>query len=509
MSATPGTAPPPEWFLARDGEQFGPLNDSELRKLVEFGHLKSSDLLWREGFPDWRSARILLEDKALIGGVSPAVSPATAPAPAAAPSSAQTAAATAAAAAAAGAAALDPSAVVPSSPAQASPQTQRASAYPQPYAQHPSASQIQPGPLQSGLAPTPMNYPAQAGGGHQMSAGGQPSANPQSAAGAYAPARPVDLARPAAAAPVATATRHAGAAPVHRQDGDDEEDFDEPEERSRVVVWIKRIAVLVFFSLTLAAAAWYLYPFRDRLLKALDVSSLNSLGFGASASPVAGFKPTTEATDEALQATALWKVLKRDFPEWYGERVKEASALAKAEKGDAEIGKEMVQAVIALRRKHAGDALSATTPKLKTLASSFADNLVRLRKVSVGACHGFISTGETSPDYLRLLSDPKHSSALQAQLVAVFEAIADGRKVPRIYPQPKQADYNLLVTALEGRGWTESDMQLFSDSRRFGQAEPDKVCKMVTDWFQAQIEMTDPDAQLRLLADALKPVVAG
>ena len=36
----------------------------------------------------------------------------------------------------------------------------------------------------------------------------------------------------------------------------------------------------------------------------------------------------------------------------------------------------------------------------------------------------------------------------------------DGRKIPRIYPQPKQADYNVLVTALEGRGWTDADMQL-------------------------------------------------
>lgn len=318
------------------------------------------------------------------------------------------------------------------------------------------------------------------------------------------PARPVEMARPAAAAPVATSTRHASAAPVHR--ADDDEDYDDKEEGSRAVVWIKRIAVLIFFSLTLAAAGWYAYPYRDQILNAVNLSSLSGPG---GKSPIIGFKPTVEETDAVLQATPLWQVLKRDFPEWYGERVKEAAALAQTQKSEAEIGKAMVQAMVALRRKHAGDALSATTPRLKSLAAAFADNLVRLRQVSVEACHAFISTGETSPEYLRLLADPNHSRMLQAQLIAVFEAIADGRRIPRIYPQPKQADYNLLVSALEGRGWTEADMQLFSDNRRFGQAEPEKICKMVTDWFQAQIDLKEPDAQLRLLADALKPVVAG
>ena len=169
----------------------------------------------------------------------------------------------------------------------------------------------------------------------------------------------------------------------------------------------------------------------------------------------------------------------------------------------------MMAAVVALRRKHAGDALSATSAKLRVVASAFAENLGRLRKTSVDACHGFISSGETSPGYLKMLDDPAHTGALQAQLTAVFDAVGEGRKVPRIYPQPKQADYNLLVALLEARGWSDADMQLFSDSRAFGKAEPEKVCRMVTDWFETQLEIKDADAQLRLLADALKPVVAG
>ena len=48
-----------QWYLARDGQQFGPLSDTELGKFVELGHLQPTDLLWREGFPDWRPAMVV------------------------------------------------------------------------------------------------------------------------------------------------------------------------------------------------------------------------------------------------------------------------------------------------------------------------------------------------------------------------------------------------------------------------------------------------------------------
>ena len=48
-----------QWYLARDGQQFGPLSDTELAKFVELGHLQPTDLLWREGFPDWRPAMVV------------------------------------------------------------------------------------------------------------------------------------------------------------------------------------------------------------------------------------------------------------------------------------------------------------------------------------------------------------------------------------------------------------------------------------------------------------------
>jgi hypothetical protein len=44
--------------------------------------------------------------------------------------------------------------------------------------------------------------------------------------------------------------------------------------------------------------------------------------------PLGGFSGSPEAIDTSLQATPLWRVLKREFPEWYAERLKEAAALA-------------------------------------------------------------------------------------------------------------------------------------------------------------------------------------
>jgi hypothetical protein len=45
-----------QWFIGRDGKQYGPISDAELEMLIELGHLQASDLLWHAGFPDWRSA---------------------------------------------------------------------------------------------------------------------------------------------------------------------------------------------------------------------------------------------------------------------------------------------------------------------------------------------------------------------------------------------------------------------------------------------------------------------
>src|SRR5262245_49777858 len=52
-----------QWYLAREGQQYGPLSEAELAKFVELGHLQPNDLLWREGFPDWKPALVLFPPK--------------------------------------------------------------------------------------------------------------------------------------------------------------------------------------------------------------------------------------------------------------------------------------------------------------------------------------------------------------------------------------------------------------------------------------------------------------
>jgi len=110
---------------------------------------------------------------------------------------------------------------------------------------------------------------------------------------------------------------------------------------------------------------------------------------------------------------------------------------------------------------------------------------------------------------LALMNSPEHRERLQRQVTAVFEAVAEGRRSPQTHLPPRQADYQALTQALAGRGWTNNDIQLFSNPRALAQAPPQEVCRLVQDWFAAQLSIPDEDVQLRLLVESLKPVVAG
>jgi hypothetical protein len=213
--------------------------------------------------------------------------------------------------------------------------------------------------------------------------------------------------------------------------------------------------------------------------------------------------------DANLQATPLWRILKREFPDWYAERLKEIGALIAQNKDDANIAQQMGRALVQLRRQQTDNALSASIPNLKRIASTFYDNIAELRKDSTDTCFAFISQGEASPTIVSLLQGSRHAARLQAQMVSVFEAVADGRKMPQMYPKPRKTDYEVLAAALTALGWSQADMQLFSDERELARATPDKICQLVHDWFAAQLGLKDADVQLRLLVDSLRPVVAG
>lgn len=367
-----------QWYLARDGQQFGPLSDAELAKFIDLGHLQPNDLLWRDGFPDWRPALVVF-------------------------------------------------------------------------------------PPRTGDAQRPGARPAER--------------------------------------PSLSATR------PERRDSADE---DKPRRPGRVLALLLIVGVV-------GAAAWYAYPYRAQLtqfmssISALTPSSTIDIAERKSLEvpPLAGLSGTQEEIDARLQATALWRVIKREFPDWYNQRIAEAIALARENKNEAAIGQHVARKLVELRRQQVSNALSATLPRLKGVAAAFFDNLAKLRRDSVDACYGFISQGEANPGIVAMLQGSGHTVHLQAQLTAVFEAIAEGRKQPRVYPQPRQADYDMLAADLGKLGWTPADMQLFSDERALAKAPPEKVCQMVHDWFAAQLAIKDPDAQMRLLVDSLRPVVAG
>jgi hypothetical protein len=379
-----GPASSTQWYLARDGQQFGPISDAELAKFIELGHMLPNDLLWREGFPDWRPAMVVFP---------PRPQPAARPAP-------------------------------------------------------PQARQAfdRPGDAAAGHTPLADDRPTEAGDG-------------------------------------------------------------------RSARWAK-MAMLLLVLAALGAMGWFAYPYRHQLIGVMtSIATSDAYAIADRKSlevpPLAGFSTSPEATDAKLQSTALWRVIKREFPDWYSQRLNEAAELARTTKDEAAIGQQMARRLVELRRQQVANALSATLPRLKALASTFYENLVQLRQHSTEACYGFISQGEANPEIVKILQGSAHTALVQAQLTSVFEAIAEGRKQPRVYPQPRQTDYDRLAFDLKKRGWTQADMQLFSNERALAQAAPEKVCQMVHDWFAAQLSITDTEAQMRLLVESLRPVVAG
>jgi GYF domain 2 len=383
-----------QWYLAREGQQYGPLSDAELGKFVELGHLQPNDLLWREGFPDWRPALVLFPHK-------PKPSPAAKRPP--------------------------PDFGGPASPRLG--------------AERPAAER----------------------------------------------ARPDQLAAP------------------------------EPEPREP---WrsfgasLRKIVVAAILLGALAASVWLAYPHRNKLLE--FAGSLSPVGGGSPVDrksletpPLAGLKGDAQTIDAAMQAAAVWRLVKREFPDWYAQRLKEIAAMSSSGKDDAAIGQHLARALVTLRRQQVDNALAAQVSSLKRVAAAFLENIERLRKTGTDACYSFISQGEPSPTIVGLLQGSEHVVSLQTQMVAIVEAISDGRRSPRVYAPPRQTDYDLLAADLGKRGWTKADLQLFSDERALARAAPDKVCQLVHDWFAAQLAISDSEIQQRLLVDSLRPVVAG
>jgi hypothetical protein len=385
-----GPASQQQWYLARDGKQHGPISEPELVQFLEQGHLLPTDLLWREGFADWRPAMTVF---------------------------------------------------APRGPAASRPPPRRPAADGAPAARQRDA-----------FAAEARSY----GDGFDDTEGRRGSR----------------LGRIAAVVVVAAALAGAGA-----------------------LAFFNR-ARLAEFATALTASSGGAMTVADR--KSLEVP------------PLAGFRGGTPASiDAALQATALWSVIKREFPEWYEERVKEAAALARENKDDVAIGQHMAAKLREFRRQQVSNALSATQPRLKTVATAFLDNLSKLREHSPQACHGFINGGEANPAIVALLQGSEFTPGLQAQLTVMFEAIAEGRKQPRVYPRPNQQEFEQLAKDLFKMGWTQEDLVLFINARELAKAPPETQCRLVHDFFKAQLAFSDPDVRMKLIISSLGPVFGG
>ncbi|HZA00808.1 MAG TPA: hypothetical protein VE665_00855, partial [Hyphomicrobiaceae bacterium] len=271
---------------------------------------------------------------------------------------------------------------------------------------------------------------------------------------------------------------------------------------------IRRLLRAASLLAVVAGSAWLLLSQYNKLPGQSGLE-MAPWGPGASESPpfrVSG--DTIGAVDRGFQSASLWRVIKQEFPEWYTQRLNEVAKLKSEQRDDDAVTRYLVEAVVALRRKHAAQALAASPASLRTVATTFLDNLKHLSQHSVEACYGFIAQGEMSAAVLPLLNKPEHPH-LQRQTTAVFEAVAEGRKAPLTHLPPRKDDYDALARLLTERGWTQSDLQLFTDPRALARANSEQVCKMVQDWFAAQLSIQEPELQLRLLFESLRPVVAG
>ncbi len=276
---------------------------------------------------------------------------------------------------------------------------------------------------------------------------------------------------------------------------------------------VARIFTVAAVLMLLAGGGWLTYQTRDGIKALVSGLVAGKSGRSAALDPsVPAFvieAGPADAIDARLQKTALWSVVKREFPEWYGERMTETAKLTSEKKSGSDITKHLLDALVGLRRKHANDALAASNQRLLGIADAFLANLKRISAHSTTTCYSFISQGEASPAIIDFVQKQGSDAGLQAQVAAIFEAVAEGRKTPIKHASPDKTDYDALAEQLTRLGWSQADLQLFADPRALARTSHDRVCKMVQDWFSAHIAVKDRAAQERLLIETLRPVVAG
>lgn len=494
------------WYIAREGQQHGPLSDAEMRLFVESGHLKPADLVWNQEMPDWQPATSVFPPKT-------ATAPPTPPPP-------------------------------PKQPSSTAPTS--------------DVSKPNLGPKDQPTLSAALSSKEDATAAASTSRTGATNSLPS-------PDDVLPSFRTQRTAPAAQET-HAKSQPAPIDGYDDEEDLeddDAPRRGGRIGMLVGGAAVVA----ALVGGGFVVFQNQDSIFQYMneqagtsatannappvvkaDTSTKTASLEKPAAPPVTsdsvpetkmsapiegppiegitvtipptqpttGPAPSAQETDNVplatidanLQKSQLWRVIKSEFPEWYQERVTEISKLSNSA-SETDLSKHLIGKLVALRREHAGQALASSTDSLQSIATAFLANLKSLAGHSTEACYTFISKGETSPAVIALFPKPGYGDAIEGQIAAVFRAVADGRKSPIQRSKAGKPDYDVLAGELTKIGWSKADLGLFSNPQALAKAPPEQVCKMVQDWFTAHISIEDKAIQERLLVETLRPVIAG
>ncbi len=304
-------------------------------------------------------------------------------------------------------------------------------------------------------------------------------------------------------------------APAHVEDLRGEEADNPPRPRRN---WVGIATAVLALVLIAGGLGWFLWQNRA-LVSGAGASAVGAMMQSARpggpsadhlrAPPYQAPGDTREQIDAALQRIAIWRYLKREFGDWYGEIIAEVERRRTQKMEERQITQFLVDVIVTLRRRNAPVALQASPEHLKGMASAFVANLKQLASRDGATCFAFVSHGESSPFMVELSRTPAFAETLQRQMLSVFEAIVDARNGRKIHANTRRSDYDRLTAELTARGWTQTDLATFSDPQRLSQTQPDKVCTLVQEWFATQLALKEPDLQARLLAESLKPLVGG
>ena len=569
-----------EWYLARDGQQHGPLSDPELKKFIELGHLNATDLVWRAGFPEWRTASEVFPEtkpeaiaaaakqqddqrQRTLGNIE------SARAEAKKDEQEQTWAKSAEPAISSNVAGEgDKSARSEPASASIAPTGQFAqTGSPDSASQKSPASSGDSEPQAKAGLPTggpdwparrrpPSRSETQHTGGRPISAGSTTERRPGAA-----PIGPTQTAAPgpASAAPSGRQTSSAAAnerphmrAEAQRSmpsvdefdDDDFYDDYGPPQRRRPIVATVMGLMIVGLFG----AGGWLAYANQDTIAKIIgdlteeQVASREASVVTAPEKPARtaverkvsnaapAVKParTPGADNAALQQTQnqpqlaaaqtgkfqfleskMWQTFEREYPDWARKKETSATKLRSEGKSSDEVLAYLVGSIVQWRRANADKVLTAPPDSLRSLAKTFVANLRLLVEKDVQACYGFISKGELSPQVLPLFKDKQVAPVLGTQTEAIIAAAQSAGSAQTTYLSPSPPDFNKLARLLIKRGWSEADLKMFSDPAALSSAPADKVCKLVTEWFDTQLQMPAGEQQMRLLATSLQPVVRG